>query len=110
MGLLSRHAPNVSASTVLGRRVFTPRDIWNTNICMIKGDTMGGRLTQDQMGILRPLPGERPYRTPIEGLYLCGPSTHPRGGCHAANGYNCVNVMADDLKIPKWWVQEEKSA
>ena len=110
VGLLSRHAPNVSASTVLGRRVFTPRDIWNTNICMIKGDTMGGRLTQDQMGILRPLPGERPYRTPIEGLYLCGPSTHPRGGCHAANGYNCVNVMADDLKIPKWWVQEEKSA
>ena len=105
VGMLSGFAPNVNPSTILGRFVMSPRDIWRTNICMIKGDTMGGRLTQDQMGILRPFPGERAYRTPIEGLYLCGPSTHPRGGCHAANGYNCVNAMAEDLGIPKWWAK-----
>ena len=105
VGMLSGFAPNVKPSTILGRFVMSPRDIWRTNICMIKGDTMGGRLTQDQMGILRPFPGERAYRTPIEGLYLCGPSTHPRGGCHAANGYNCVNAMAEDLGIPKWWAK-----
>jgi phytoene dehydrogenase-like protein len=73
---------------------------------MVKGDTMGGRLTQDQMGVFRPFAGCAPYRTPVESLYLCGPSTHPRGGCHAANGYNCANAMAEDLRIPKWWVRE----
>ncbi|MFQ5914976.1 MAG: FAD-dependent oxidoreductase [Nitrospinota bacterium] len=105
---LRSYAPNVTPSAIVGRYVMSPRDLWTTNICMVKGDTMGGRLTQDQMGTLRPFPGLRPYRTPIEGLYLCGPSTHPRGGCHAANGYNCVNVMAADLGIPKWWAKEEK--
>ncbi len=44
----------------------------------------------------------------VESLYLCGPSTHPRGGCHGANGYNCANAMADDLGIPKWWMQPER--
>jgi phytoene dehydrogenase-like protein len=105
---LARYAPNVTPDRVIGRYVMSPRDLWATNICMVKGDTMGGRLTQDQMGIFRPFAGMAPYRTPIESLYLCGPSTHPRGGCHGANGYNCANAMADDLRIPKWWVQPDK--
>lgn len=100
---LRGYAPNVTPENIIGRHVMSPRDIWATNICMVKGDTMGGRLTQDQMGIFRPFPGMAPYRTPVEGLYLCGPSTHPRGGCHGANGYNCANAMADDLRIAKWW-------
>ncbi len=106
---LRSYAPNVTPAAIVGRYTLTPRDIWATDICMVKGDTMGGRLTQEQMGILRPIPGQRPYRTPIEGLYLCGPSTHPRGGCHAANGYNCVNVMAEDLGITKWWTKDGKA-
>lgn len=103
--LLRSYAPNITASSTIGRVVMSPRDLWLTNICMVKGDTMGGRLTQDQMGIFRPFPGMAHYRTPIERLYLCGPSTHPRGGCHGANGYNCANVIAEDLAIPKWWMK-----
>ena len=106
--LLRSYATNLTPSSIVGRYVMTPRDIWAENLCMVKGDTMGGRLTQEQLGIFRPFTGVPPYRTPIEGLYLCGPSTHPRGGCHGANGYNCANAMADDLGIPKWWVKEEK--
>ncbi len=105
VGHLRSYAPNITPSAIIGRYIMSPRDLWATNICMVKGDTMGGRLTQDQMGIFRPFAGVPPYRTPIEGLYLCGPSTHPRGGCHAANGYSCANAMADDLRIPKWWAK-----
>ena len=108
--LLRRYTLNVEPETIVGRYVISPRDLWRTNICMVKGDTMGGRLTQDQMGILRPFAGEHPYRTRVEGLYLCGPSTHPRGGCHAANGYNCVNVIAEDCNIPKWWTEKTEPA
>ena len=107
---LRRYAPNVTPDRIIGRYVMSPRDLWATNICMVKGDTMGGRLTQEQMGIFRPFAGLAPYRTPVESLYLCGPSTHPRGGCHGANGYNCANAMADDLRIPKWWMKTEKRA
>ena len=108
--LLRRYTLNVEPETIVGRYVMSPRDLWRTNICMVKGDTMGGRLTQDQMGILRPFAGEHPYRTRVEGLYLCGPSTHPRGGCHAANGYNCVNIIAEDCNIPKWWAEKTEPA
>jgi hypothetical protein len=34
-----------------------------------------------------------------------GTRTHPQGGGHAANGYNWVNAMTEDLGIPKWWVK-----
>jgi phytoene dehydrogenase-like protein len=45
---------------------------------------------------LRPVLGLGGYRTPIEGLYLCGAGTHPGGGVTGANGRNCAaRVLAD---------------
>ena len=43
------------------------------------------------------------YRTPIEGLYLCGSSAYPGGMVLLASGYVAASVIADDLKIEKWW-------
>ena len=34
---------------------------------------------------------------------MCGPNCHPGGGCSGGAGYNAANVIADDLKIKKWW-------
>lgn len=37
-----------------------------------------------------------PYRTPIDGLYLCGAATHPGGSVIAVNGRNAaLRVLAD---------------
>ena len=33
------------------------------------------------------------YRTPIEGLYLCGSGTHPGGGIPGAAGRNAAREM-----------------
>ena len=45
-----------------------------------------GELTLDQILFMRPVPGWSRYRTPIEGLYLCGSGTHPGGGIPGAAG------------------------
>uniref|UniRef100_M0ZVF8 Phytoene dehydrogenase n=1 Tax=Solanum tuberosum TaxID=4113 RepID=M0ZVF8_SOLTU len=38
------------------------------------------------------------YRTPIEGLYLCGSGTHPGGGVMGAPGRNAAHVVIEDFK------------
>jgi phytoene dehydrogenase-like protein len=44
------------------------------------------------------LPGWAHYRTPIEGLYLCGAGTHPGGGVTGAPGYNAAHKILKDKK------------
>ncbi|MBI5291508.1 MAG: NAD(P)/FAD-dependent oxidoreductase, partial [Chloroflexi bacterium] len=62
-----------------------------------------GERAQDQLTIFRPFYGYPPYRTAFDGLYMCGPSTHPEGGLSGACGHNAAVVMAEDLNLKKWW-------
>jgi len=55
-----------------------------------------GELTLDQILFMRPVPGWSRYRTPIHGLYLCGPGTHPGGGIAGAAGRNAARVILKD--------------
>jgi phytoene dehydrogenase-like protein len=57
-----------------------------------------GDLTLDQILFMRPVPGWSRYRTPVEGLYLCGPGTHPGGGIAGAAGRNAARVILKDAK------------
>jgi len=34
-----------------------------------------------------------PYKTPVDGLWMCGASTHPGGEVTGANGHNCANAI-----------------
>jgi len=47
------------------------------------------------------------YRTPIQGLWLCGPATHPGGGVMAAPGANAAREILIDLgkanTVPQGW-------
>ena len=52
-----------------------------------------GELTLDQILFMRPVPGWSRYRTPIEGLYLCGSGTHPGGGVPGAAGRNAAREI-----------------
>ena len=70
---------------------------------MRSGDHCVGRASRDQMLENRPFPGLSPYRTPIEGLYLCGSSTHPFGNITGAPGYNTAKAICEDLGIDPWW-------
>lgn len=50
-------------------------------------------LTLDQALWMRPLPELARYRTPIEGLWLCGASMHPGPGTAGASGHNCARAI-----------------
>jgi phytoene dehydrogenase-like protein len=54
-------------------------------------------MSLDRLLCLRPLPGWAHYRTPIEGLYLCGAGTHPGGGVMGACGRNASGEVLRDL-------------
>ena len=49
-------------------------------------------LSLDQALWTRPLPQLAHYRTPIQGLWLCGPAMHPGGAIAGAAGYNCARA------------------
>ena len=49
-------------------------------------------LSLDQALWMRPLPQLAHYRTPIQGLWLCGPAMHPGAGVAGACGYNCARA------------------
>ena len=92
--IIGRYAPNMPAS-VIARRVLTPLDLERT-FGITEGNIFHGDLSLDQMFFMRPVPGFSHYRTPIEGLYLCGAGTHPGGGVTGAPGHNAAHVMIAD--------------
>jgi phytoene dehydrogenase-like protein len=58
-----------------------------------EGQPHHAELALDQALWMRPLPELAGYRTPIEGLWLCGPGTHPGAGIAGASGFNCAQAI-----------------
>ena len=58
-----------------------------------QGQPYHAELALDQALWMRPLPELSQYKTPIEGLWLCGPAMHPGGGVAGAAGYNCAHAI-----------------
>ena len=91
---ISRYAPNVP-SAVIARKVYTPLDLEQT-FGITEGNIFHGDINMGQLFFMRPLPGWSQYRTPINGLYLCGSGTHPGGGVTGAPGYNAAQRILQD--------------
>ena len=87
--LIGRFAPNVPGS-VIARRVFSPADL-EERFGITEGNIFHGDISMEQMFFMRPLPRWSQYRTPIDGLFLCGAGTHPGGGVTGAPGYNAAH-------------------
>lgn len=88
---LAAYAPGLKDS-VLQRIVVTPRDL-EERFGLTEGDPYHGALTLDQILFMRPVAGWARYRTPINGLYLCGAGTHPGGGLAGAAGRNAAREV-----------------
>jgi phytoene dehydrogenase-like protein len=61
---------------VVAKQVLTPKDI-EDRYGATEGSLTHGELTLDQILFMRPVPGLSRHATPISGLYLGGPGTHP---------------------------------
>jgi phytoene dehydrogenase-like protein len=67
----------------------------NRNI--VGGDINGGAADIGQL-LFRPVRKLVPYRTPLDGVYLCSASTPPGGGIHGMCGYAAAQVALRDRR------------
>ncbi|MGH7570903.1 MAG: phytoene desaturase family protein [Gemmatimonadota bacterium] len=96
--LLAGCAPNLPGA-ILERRILTPSDL-EARYGLTGGDPYQGELGLDQLLFMRPVPGWARHRTPIQGLYVCGPGTHPAGAVTGASGRHAADVILEDLENP----------
>jgi phytoene dehydrogenase-like protein len=93
---VERFAPGFR-DLVLARSALSPADLERRNRNMVGGDINGGLMDLRQL-FFRPARKLVPYRTPLEGLYLCSSSTPPGGGVHGMCGYSAALVALEDSK------------
>jgi phytoene dehydrogenase-like protein len=93
---IGEYAPNVPNS-IVARQVLTPLDLERT-YGLTEGNIFHGDLRLEQLFFMRPVSGWSQYRTPIDGLYLCGAGAHPGGGVTGAPGHNAAHQVLRDWK------------
>ena len=95
---LGGYFPNLPGA-ITARQVLAPPDL-ESLLGIWGGHALHGDMAFDQLFNLRPVRGWAEYRTPVEGLYLCGAGTHPGGGVTGANGRNCAREVIRDARKP----------
>ena len=81
--------------SVVGVMSLSPLDL-ERKFGLVGGDIMHGNLSLDQLWAARPMLGHGDYRSPIEGLYMCGSGTHPGGGVTGMPGHNAAREILRD--------------
>jgi len=94
--VLGRHLPGLEAA-IVERSVFSPRELEEAE-GWPEGQPHHAELALDQALWMRPVPALARYRTPIHGLYLCGPGTHPGGAIAGAAGRNAAREILRDFR------------
>ncbi len=85
------------ADSVLHRQVIGPWEMEH-EYNLVGGNIFHGELTIGQMFHARPAAGYADLRTPIQGLYQAGSSTHGGGGVTGVPGRNVVKQVLSDRK------------
>jgi phytoene dehydrogenase-like protein len=88
---LERYAPGLRGS-IVGAELLTPADM-EQEFGISGGHWHHGDLAFDQFLMVRPVPGAAQYRTPVEGLFLCGAGCHPGGGVMGIAGRNAAREV-----------------
>lgn len=88
---LSSYAPNV-ADSIVAIEALGPMEL-EERFGLPGGDIFHGSLLPSQSF------GSRfDYRTPLDGLYLCGSGARPGGAVTGAAGRNCAKVVINDVR------------
>jgi phytoene dehydrogenase-like protein len=93
---IERFAPGFR-DLILGRSTFTAVETEEHNPSYVGGDINAGAATLRQM-LLRPTARWNPYRTAVQGVYLCSAATPPGGGVHGMCGLGAARAVLRDLK------------
>ena len=93
---LEQYFPGLSG-LIEHRQVLSPLDMERV-MGLTGGHALHGDMAPHQLLFMRPVRGWAKYRTPLQGLYLCGAGTHPGGGVSGANGRNAAREVLRDAK------------
>ena len=83
--MLERYAPGFR-DLILASHSVTAAEMPEQNPNYIGGDISAGAATLGQL-LRRPVISRDPWRTPLDGVYLCGASTVPGPGVHGLSGW-----------------------
>ena len=91
---VERFAPGFR-DRIVGRHVMGPAAMERHDANYIGGDISGGVADLRQF-VARPTLGLHPWRTPVDGLYLCSSSTPPGAGVHGMCGWHAAQDVLRD--------------
>ena len=91
---IGNYVPNIK-DLILHKQVLTPVDL-ERKYGLTGGNIFQGAMSANQIYCFRPVSGYCDYRTPIEGLYMCGAATHPGGGVTGLSGRNGAYSILED--------------
>ncbi|GMA96072.1 hypothetical protein GCM10025881_28960 [Pseudolysinimonas kribbensis] len=91
---VERFAPGFR-DTILAVSARTAPEVARDNPNDVGGDISGGAATLRQL-VRRPVLSPQPWRTPIEGLYLCSSATTPGPSVHGMNGWYAARLALHD--------------
>ena len=93
---IAAYAPDLPGK-ILAQQILTPKDLEDI-YGLTGGHPFHGELALDQIFTMRPVLDWARYRTPVDGLYLCGSGTHPGNGLTGASGANAAREILKDLR------------
>jgi phytoene dehydrogenase-like protein len=89
---LERFAPGLR-SRIVASNVITARDMATYNPNYVGGDIAAGSTAGTQL-VFRPMIDLTPYRTPVDGWFLCSAATPPGAGVHGMCGAHAAASAA----------------
>ena len=90
---VERFAPGFR-DRIVGRHVMTTSAMEQHNENYVGGDINGGAGDIRQF-VARPTFGLHPWRTPVDGVWMCSASTPPGGGVHGMGGWHAAQDVLD---------------
>jgi phytoene dehydrogenase-like protein len=95
---IERWAPGFR-DTIISYNTMTAVQMNEYNENYIGGDINGGAQYLKQL-IGRPVLKWNPYKTPVDGIYMCSSSTPPGGGVHGMSGFHAAkSALKSDFGI-----------
>lgn len=85
---IERFAPGFR-DCIMARSLMTPAELERNNANLVGGDIAGGAADAAQL-YTRPIAALHPYRTSIDGVFLCSSSTPPGVGVHGMCGFHAA--------------------
>ncbi len=99
LSIWRRYATNLTDDNIEMKVAVDPFYISGRWPNMRRGSVWVARKIAVQMGEQRPIEQVADYRTPIQGLYQVGVAMHPADAVIAGSGYNCWQIMKEDLNL-----------